>query len=414
MHDPTMPAVPGRGPLAGLRVVELTSYVATPLCGLVLSQLGADVVRVEPIGGAPDRSRMPRSDTGTSLYWAGLNGGKRDIAVDLRSQEGRDVVADLICRDGRDQDPGGAIVISNNARYRDLAYEALSARRPDLVHVLLSGTRDGRNAVDYLVQASTGFASLTGPVGSSIPTNSVVPSWDIAAGLYLATGLLAAVHERERTGLGQQVQLALEDVAYAAAGAVGYLAESQVRGIDRGPGGNEVYGTFGRDFVTADGTRVMVVVLTIGHWRRLLEVTGLTDAVLAVEKAIHADLDDEVERYRHRGVIGGLLMSWFQRHSSDEVATMLTPTGVLVAPYRTFNDLADNDAAVLRSNALFAEIDQPGVGRYLAPGSPLVMGGRQVGPETAPALGDDTDAILTGLGLDADRVGALRSAGHVA
>jgi 2-methylfumaryl-CoA isomerase len=405
---------PQPGPLSGLRIVELSSYVAAPLCGLVLSQLGADVVRVEPLGGAPDRGRMPRSTEGTSLYWSGLNGGKRDLAVDMHSSQGRRLVADLICGHGAHDDPGGAIVISNGRRYEDLSYAALSARRPDLVHVQLDGTRDGRNAVDYLVQASTGFAALTGPAGSRVPTNTVVPSWDIAAGLYLATGLLAAVHERRNTGRGQQVELALEDVAYAAAGAMGYLAEAQLQGIDRTPAGNEVFGTFGRDFVSGDGVRFMMVVLTTQQWRRLVDVTGLGDVFQAIETALDADLSEESERYQHRGVIAGLLTSWVVQRTWKETSAALTPTGVLLEPYRTFNDLVADDAAVLRQHSLFAEVDQPGAGRYLAPGSPLVMGGRFAAPRSAPELGDHTDAILADVGILPDRIEELRDAGLVA
>lgn len=396
------------GPLADLRVVELTSYVAAPLCGLVLCQLGADVIRVEPIGGAPDRTRMPRSSGGASLYWAGLNGGKRDIAVDLQQKEGRRLVSDLICGSEGSVDPGGGIVVSNNNRYEELTFEGLSKRRSDLIHVLLTGTRDGGNAVDYLVQATTGFPSLTGPKAGVTPVNSVVPTWDIAAGLYLATGLLAALRERERTGVGQQVQVALEDVALAAAGAIGYLAEAQLSGIDRGPSGNEVYGAYGRDFLTHDKVRVMIVVLTRRHWRRLLESTELVDVVRAVEKAVQADFDEESDRYRFRAIISALLESWFQARTYEQVQHLLSGSGLLMAPYRTFNDLAQDGAKLLRSNPMFAEIDQPGAGRYLAPGSPLLMGGYQTWPAQAPDVGADTDDVLAQLGLSPNEVARLR------
>ena len=402
------------GPLSGLRVVEMTSYVATPLCGLVLRQLGADVIRVEPIGGAPDRTRMPRAEDGTSLYWAGLNGGKRAIAVDLRRQEGQDLVADLICGAGASQDPGGALVITNSDRHPGLSFEALRKRRSDLVHVLLTGTRDGRNAVDYLVQASTGFAALNGPKDASAPVNTVVPGWDVAAGLYLATGLLAAVHERRRSGVGQRIELALEDVAFVVAGAIGYLAEAQLSGIDRGPSGNEVYGTFGRDFVTGDDVRLMVVVLTTGHWRRVLSATGLTEVMGSIEASIGADFTDEADRYRHRAVIAGLLAPWFEIRTADEVHRTLAGTGVLMAPYRTFDDLVADDAATLLANPLFAMVEQPGVDGYLAPGSPLVLGGRQIGPAPAPAIGADTDEVLAAMGLDPTRLDELRRNGCVA
>ncbi len=154
--------------LAGLRVVELSAYVATPLCGLTLAQLGADVVRVEPLGGAADRTRWPLADSGTSLYWSGLNKGKRAVAVDLESEADRRRVADLIV------DGGPCVVVTNTERHADLGYAALSERRPDLIHVLLTGRADGGAAVDYTVQAATGFPLLTGT--GPEPVNHVVPA----------------------------------------------------------------------------------------------------------------------------------------------------------------------------------------------------------------------------------------------
>ncbi|MET7767892.1 CoA transferase [Nocardia sp. NPDC005366] len=393
------------GALSGLTVVELSSYVATPLCGMVLRQLGADVIRVEPIGGAPDRGRMPLAADGTSLYWSGLNGGKQDMAVDLGSAEGQKIVADLVTG-------GSGILLANSDRYRGLSLAGLSAWRPDIIHVLLTGTRDGGNAVGYTVQAASGFAEVAGPRDAVGPTNSAAPGWDIAAGLYLAVGLLAALHERRETGHGQQVRVALEDVALAAAGLLGHLAEAQLRGTERRRSGNEVYGTFGRDFVTADEVRFMVVVLTSGHWRRLLEATGLFDAMRGIEQALGADFTEETQRFQYRGVIEALLEPWFARRNWLEVQGALESSRALFGPYRSFHDLAA--AALLRRYELFSEVDHLGAGRYLAPGSPPVMGDRLVGPEPAPRTGADTGEVLARLGIGEDERARLFAEGHVA
>jgi 2-methylfumaryl-CoA isomerase len=402
-------------PLSGLRVVEISSYVATPLCGMTLRQLGADVVRVEPLTGAPDRTRLPRSSGGTSLYWSGLNQGKRALAVDMSRSEGRALVRDLICgTDGSAHDPRGAIVVTNSERYPELTYQSLAERRADVIHALLTGRRDGSPAVDYTVQATTGFPTLTGSSDTTVPANGVVPAWDIAAGLYLASGVLAAVHRRTETGRGADVRVALEDVALSAAGALGYLAEAQLSGIERGPSGNDVFGTFGRDFVTSDGVRFMLVVLTANHWTRLLALTGLGDAMAAVEKALDADFSDESERYRCREVIAALLSSWFGRHPWADVQLVLAESRALGAPYRTFNDLAADHGALLRSNPLFAELDQPGVGRYLAPGAPLVVDATQVLASPAPYVGQHTDEVLGRIGLGPDEVLAMRADGLIA
>lgn len=399
------------GPLAGVRIVEMSSFIATPLSGLVLGQLGAEVIRVEQIGGAPDRTRLPRAAGGTSLYWSGLNKGKRALAVDLTQQDGRDLVADLIVGDGAGT--AGGIVVSNSERYRDLSFEGLRERRTDLIHVVLTGRRDGSSAVDYTIQAGTGFPAVSGPAGSSAPVNSTIPAWDLAAGLYLATGLLAAERERSRTGMGQQVRLPLEDVALSLIGAMGFLTEAQLVGISRGPSGNDVYGTYGRDFVTADGVRFMMVVLTGSHWRRLLEVTGMVDAMAAVEKALDVDLSDEAERYRCRTVISALLEKRFAALSWEEVDALLAQARVLVSPYRTFDQLVHSD--LVRANPLFNEVDQPGVGPHLAAGSPLIMGERHCPAVPAPRVGEHTDEILSDLlGIEAERLGALHDAGVIA
>lgn len=402
---------PVPGPLSGLRIVEMSSFIATPLSGLVLGQLGAEVIRVEQIGGAPDRTRLPRAASGTSMYWSGLNKGKRALAVDLTRQEGRDLVADLIVGEGAGS--AGGIVVSNSERYRDLSFEGLRERRSDLIHVVLTGRRDGSSAVDYTIQAGTGLPTVSGPVGTATPVNSTIPAWDLAAGLYLATGLLAAERERSRTGVGQQVRLPLEDVALSLIGAMGFLTEAQLVGISRGPSGNDVYGTYGHDFLTSDGVRFMMVVLTGSHWRRLLEEAGLVDAMAAVEKALDVDLSDEAERYRSRDVISALLAKRFASMSWAEVDALLARARVLVSPYRTFNEVVQSD--LVRNNPLFTEVDQPGVGPHLAAGSPLIMGERHAPAVPAPRVGEHTDEILGSLlDIDGERLSALHDAGVIA
>ncbi|MFG2000520.1 CoA transferase [Spirillospora sp. NPDC048911] len=410
MTDPADTATRRSRPLHGMRIVEISSYVASPLCGMTLAQLGADVIRVEPVGGAADRTRWPLAESGTSLYWSGLNKGKRAIEVDLSAEAGRLLVADLIVGRG---DRGG-IVVSNSDRFPELSFETLSARRPDVVHVLLTGGRDGGTAVDYTVQAATGFPLLTGPENAAGPVNSLVPAWDLAAGLYLAVGLLAAERHRLLTGEGQRLRVALEDVALAAAGNLGYLADAQLNGTSRERDGNHVYGTFGRDFATADGGRLMIVALTARHFRDLFAATGLTEVVSALSGALGADFDEEAERYRHRKVLGELLAGWFEAHTLAEAEEALRATRVLWSPYRSFTDLVADDARLLRDSPLMAEMDQPGVGKHWAPGSPLVLDGEQSPPAAAPMVGEHTEEVLRDeLGLAAPALAKLRENGVI-
>ncbi|WUH96443.1 CoA transferase [Spirillospora sp. NBC_00431] len=383
-------------PLAGMRVVELSSFVAAPLGGMTLAQLGADVIRVDPVGGGPDIDRWPLAPSGRSLYWAGLNKGKRSVTVDLRSPEGRELVAGLVAESGT--------VVTNAPPREGLTYEALREARPDLIHVQLQGRRDGGNAVDYTVNATVGFPSITGPSDQSVPVNHALPTWDVASGLYVAVGLLAAERHRLRTGEGQRIRVALQDVALATAGNLGLLAEAQL-GEARPRLGNSVFGDFGRDFATADG-RVMVVTLTPRHWRDLVDATGLGEVTAALERALKADFRVAGDRFAYREALGGVLAPWFASRTCEQVEDALNGTSVLWSRYRGLAELARD----LHTEPLMARLDQPGVGPHLAPGSPLRLDEASLPPSPAPALGGHTDEVLRDvLSLPPERIEELRA-----
>ena len=393
-------------PLDGLIVLEVSSFVAAPLGGLTLAQLGADVIRIDPVGGAADTGRWPLAPSGTSLYWTGLNKGKRSVTLNFRDAEGRRLLGELLAASG----PGGGIVLTNAAQ-RWLGHDELAGIRPDLIHLQIQGYRDGRAAVDYTVNAETGFPLITGPEGWDGPVNHVLPAWDVACGLYAAIGLLAAERRRQRTGAGSAITLALADVAMAVAGHLGFLAEAQVTGTGRPRIGNHLYGGLARDFGTADGMRVMVVALTGRHFADLAAVTGLTATFAELERLLGADFGTDGDRYRHREVITALVEPWFAGRTLAEAERDLAGTSVLWSRYRSFTDLVVS--GTLAGNPLLQEIAQPGVGPLLAPGSPLAMDGTtEVRP--APVLGADTGAVLTGmLGLSEGDIRALTERGII-
>jgi 2-methylfumaryl-CoA isomerase len=373
-------------PLAGLRIVEISSFVAAPLGGMTLAQLGAEVVRVDPVGGAADVTRWPLAPSGASLYWTGLNKGKRSVTLDFRSDQGRDTLRNLVAGSG----PDGGIVLTN-ADFPWLSYEELSKRRPDLIHLKITGRRGGGPAVDYTVNAGVGFPLATGPEGTVGPVNHVLPAWDVACGLYAAVGLLAAERHRRRTGAGRAITLALADVALAVTGHLGLLAEAQLAGAGRPRIGNHLYGGFAREFRTDGGDCVMVVTLTARHFADLTRVTGLAETFAGLEKLLGADFGKDGDRYQHREVIAALLDPWFAARGVDEITAAFAGTSVLWERYRTFAELAaDPD---LPRNPLVRLIDQPGVGPVLATGTPLAQPGvGEVRP--APLLGADTGTVL--------------------
>ena len=397
-------------PLSGLRVVEVSAFIAAPLGGMTLAQLGAEVIRIDPIGGNIDYRRWPLAPQGTSLYWSGLNKAKRSVALALNRPEGQEIARALICAPGED----GGVLLTNLPASGWMSHAALSAHRPDLISLRLIGNPDGSGAVDYTVNCAAGFPSATGR--GEEPVNHVLPAWDIAAGLYLATGILSAERARRRDGRGQEVVLSLADVAFASVANLGYVADVQVNGAVRPPIGNELYGAFGRDFATADGRRVMIVAISNRQWRAIGEVTGLTERLAMIGPMLDVDLHDEGGRFEARHVIAAVLAPWFARRSLAEVTKLLEGSGILWGPYQDFGQLVREDPRVSAANPMFAEIEQPGVGRILAPSVPLAFSGTpRLEPAPAPRLGEHSDAVLAEvLGLSAASIGKLHDSGIVA
>jgi 2-methylfumaryl-CoA isomerase len=404
---------PDNAVLAGMRVVEGSAFIAAPLGGMTLAQLGADVIRFDQIGGGLDYGRWPLAPDGQSLFWAGMNKGKRSILLDLRSPEGMELVTALVTAPG----PDAGLFLTNFPPRGWMDPAVLRARRQDLIMVVFSGNHDGSSEVDYTVSTATGFPLATGPRGMDTPVNSLLPAWDIAAGNMIAVGLLAGERRRRLTGAGSIIELALSDVAFAMTANIGRLAQAQ---LDPGAGapekdGNYLFGAYGNDFATSDGRRVMVVGLTSRQWRSLLRATGLVETFAALATGTGSDFDTEGGRYRARDLISAVLAPWFARRTLAQIEAAFAGTGVAWGPYRTFAQLLTEDGRI-SANPLFQTVEHPGVGSYLMPGSPLRFPDQGTPPaRRAPMLGEHTDDILSGiLGLGDGEIGRLHDQGIVA
>lgn len=393
-----------QGPLAGVRIIEISSFVAVPLAGMTLAQLGAEVIRVDPVGGAADYRRWPVTDDGDSIYWAGLNKGKQSVAVDMRSEQGQELIRRLIADAG--------ILITNVAGRQWHSHDELAALRPDLIHVEISGRADGSTGVDYTVNAAVGFPLVTGPANLSTPVNHVLPAWDVSCGLYAALAVVTAVRARENTGAGARIAIPLENVALATAGNLSFLTEVMLGGSDRPRIGNSLYGQYGQNFTSSDGVVFMLVALTGRHFRDLTELTGTTAAVAALGDALGADFTDEGQRYRHRDALTGLFTLWFTERTAEQITAALSQTSVLWDRYRTFAEMAADPRVT--ENPLFTTLDQPRIGEHLAPGLPISIDGGYPPAVAAPALGDHTAQVLQTLGLSADQIDGLFGSGVVA
>jgi len=394
----------------GLRIVEVSAFIAAPYAGLTLAQMGADVIRIDPVGGGLDHKRWPLTSDGQSLYWAGLNKGKRSIMLNVRDAEGRALAHALMTAPGQDS----GIVLTNLPARGWLDYENLKAMRGDLIMMNITGNRDGSVALDYTVNAAAGFPQVTGPDGQ--PVNHVMPVWDVLAGMTAANGILAAERQRRQTGKGQFIGLALADTAFSTLSHLGYIGEVQINNDTRPATGNQVYGTYGQDFTTKDGRRVMVTAFTPRHWRALIDATGMGARMERVAALFELDLDREEARWEARDTITAVLKPWFADRPLAEIRAVLDKAGACWGPYQSFTQAVREDPRISTGNPMFEEIDQPGIGRYLAAGAMLDFSAAPRAPVApAPRLGADTDAILAGeLGLGEGEIGRLHDAGIVA
>jgi 2-methylfumaryl-CoA isomerase len=376
--------------LKGLRVVEGSAFVAAPLAGMTLAQMGAEVIRFDRLEGGLDHHRWPIAESGASFFWNGLNKGKRSFAVDMRSPEGRELLSELVCAPGED-----AGILLTNLRVRGwMDYETLSKRRADLIMVSILGDRRGRPAVDYTVNPAIGFPDATGPEGWPDPVAHVLPAWDCICGQMAALGVLAAERRRLKTGAGEHVEITVKDVAAAITGHLGLIGEA-ASGVDRPKAGNALYGAYGQDFRTADGRRIMVIGLTDRQWRNLVKATGTAEAIEALAERLGVELSLEGERYRARKAITEILAPWFAARTAVEIGPALDAAGVTWSEFRTFREALAQDPDLSDDNPIFATLDQPGLGRFPVPGLPLAFqNAGRTPPRPAPALGADTEAIL--------------------
>lgn len=400
--------------LQDLRVIEAPSFIASPLCGLYLQQMGADVIRIDSIGGGPDFRRWPLSPEGSSFYWEGLNKGKKSITIDLSRPEGRELAVQLVTAPGEQ----GGLFVTNFPVAGFLSHARLAALRPDLITVRIMGWPDGEAAVDYTVNCAVGLPSMTGPalLGES-PVNHVLPAWDLLTGAYAAFGLLAAEHHRRATGLGQEVRIPLSDVAITSVAHLGQLAEVMVAGADRPRVGNDVFGAFGRDFVTCDGRRLMIIAITPRQWTGLLKALDLMAPIAALEQELGVSFErDEGLRFEHRQRLFPLVDAAVARRHFADVEAALNRFDVCWGPYQTLGDAALNNGRLVRDNPAFTDLDQPSGYRYPVPGAAATLtGAERLPPTRAPRLGEHTDQVLAEvLGLSSAAISHLHDAGIVA
>jgi crotonobetainyl-CoA:carnitine CoA-transferase CaiB-like acyl-CoA transferase len=387
-------------PLAGLRVVEFSHMVMGPSIGVILGDLGADVVKVEPIGGDPTR-RLQGSGAG---YFPMFNRNKRSICLDLKDARGLEIARTLA--------QGADVVIENfrpDAMERlGLGYEALAAGSPGLIYCsakgFLPGPYDHRTALDEVAQMMGGLAYMTGPPGRPLRAGASVI--DITGGMFGVIGILAALDQRRRTGRGQYVKCSLFETTAFLVGQ--HMAQAAVTGKPPNPMPVRISAWAIYDvFETSDADQVFLGVVSDSQWRAFCQAFGLDE--LGRDPALAANNDRVAARERILPQVRGAL----QAFTKDELLAKLEPLGLPFAPIARPEDLFEDPH--LNAAGGLVEITLDGGATAKLPSLPLEMDGARFGAELdVPEAGDHSDLVLAEAGYTQEEIAALKVGGAVA
>ena len=373
-------------PLVGIKVVEMTHMVMGPAIGAILGDLGADVIKVEPISGDKTRN-LTEAGSG---YFLTFNRNKRSIAVDVKSKQGKDIVLKLLT---------GTDVFIENFRSGameklGLGYDDLKSLNPKLIYCSAKGFLEGpyqnRTALDEVAQMMGGLAYMTGPPGQPLRAGSSVI--DIMGGMFGAIAILAAVQERQTSGTGQKVTSALfENVVYLMGQ---HMAQTATTGSPPPPMSVRVSAWAVYDiFETKDDEQVFVGVVSDGQWKSFCAAFSLTD--FREDKA----MDLNANRVAKRNLIIPRINTLFKQYTKKDLMEKLEQTGLPFAPISKPEDLFE-DPHLNESGGLL-DIDLPQGGHTKLPALPIQMKGNRFGVEhQVPKLGEHTREVLKELGFD--------------
>ena len=393
----------GAGPLAGITVVALEQAVSAPICTRTLGDLGARVIKVENPEGGDFTRYYDDVVNGLAAHFVWVNRGKESLTLDLKSADGMAVLHRLLAT--------ADVLVSNLApgstARLGLSPADLAVRHPDLIAVEIDGYGPGgplshKRAYDLLVQAESGACATTGSPGA--PAKPGPPVADVSTGLYAALSIVALLCGRARSGISAPASVAVS-LFDSMTELMGYsLTYTQHTGVDQQPlgMGSPAVAPYGA-YPTADGHTVVLGTTNDREWQRLAR--DLLDRPdLADDKRFAGNAD----RVEHREVLDAEIGAWCARHDLAHIQSGADAVGIGNSRFNTPSDVVAHPHLVARDR--WREIDTPG-GPVRALLPPPVISGYEAPMGAIPALGQHTDAVLAGLGIDADEIASLRAAG---
>jgi crotonobetainyl-CoA:carnitine CoA-transferase CaiB-like acyl-CoA transferase len=384
-------------PLAGVRVVEFVHMVMGPTCGLLLADMGAEVIKVEPAPEGDNTRRLGGSGAG---YWMTYNRNKKSFAVDLKSEAGMEAVRKLVAT---------ADVVTENFRpgamdKLGLGYEAVKSLNPAVVYCSMKGFLPGpyehRTALDEVVQMMTGLAYMTGPEGRPLRAGASVN--DVMGGMFGAVAVLAALYERKSTGQGQFVQSGLyENSAFLVAQ---HMMQYAVTGKPAAPMPSRISAWAIYDvFTTEDGEQVFVGVVSDSQWKVFCEAFGFAELAADTSLALNN------QRVQARDRFLPLVRARFAKMAKADLMAVCERAGLPFAPIQRPQDLFD-DKHLVESGGL-TDVSLPDGRQVKVPMLPFEMDGRRFGTRLdVPLPGSHSEALLKELGYPDSEVAALRAA----
>lgn len=387
--------------LNDIRVFDLSSFMAGPVCGMFLGLMGAEVIRMEPPGGGVDRSWGMLVPDGENLGFKIYARNKKCITLALKTKKGKEMFSKLV----RHSDVVLHNFIPGSSLANEVAYDALEKINPKVIVAALSaygqsGPYSERVGLDFAIQAHSGAMMMNGFPGDP-PTKANVPYIDYASGLSAALGVLGALKYREKTGAGQAVDVSLFDTAFFLTQSMGELVFYEMYDRVKKQLGNSGFSAYQTCVEAKDGM-VMITPSTPSIWKRFTEVIGSKE--LTENPKFATDMD----RAENCSLIDQIVEDWARQRTVAEVVTMLQKARVPAAPVVGVDELV-NDAHV-KTRGMITDARMPGYDRVSLPGIPIKLSKTRMEiTSPAPQLGEHNVEIYNGLlGFSLDEIDELQ------